>query len=165
MAGSGRSYSVADWLEPTHLRLSGTSAFPLSVRARDGSPMDQRSFGSPARPVQAPTVKTAPATIRPIPMPRRSEMGSPRVSHASATVIGRLSLSMGATLDAGASCSALKYASQDRPGATPDSKRNARARPFKSRSRTASPCAKTIPQANTRTTSVRTAVARFDGTP
>ena len=54
------------------------------------------------------------------PIPNRQPTVSPSNSAASTTVSGRLSLSIGATREAGASCSARKYASHETPVATPD---------------------------------------------
>src|SRR5262249_54984563 len=93
------------------------------------------------------------------------DSGSPSTSAARPIVIARLSLSIGATREAGASCSARKYASHDRPVAMPESVRKNRGLARRAGSARGSPPASAMPQANTSTTTVRVAVARFDGTP
>jgi hypothetical protein len=72
---------------------------------------------------------SAPITISDTPTAACQVNGSRSHSVASTIVNGRLSLSIGATHDAGAIWSARKYASHDTPVASPDSVRNSRLRP------------------------------------
>jgi hypothetical protein len=70
-------------------------------------------------------VSSAPMVINEAPTPTRQPTGSLSHIAASRIVNGKLSLSMGATRDAGPSCSARKYASQETPVARPERTRAA----------------------------------------
>ena len=67
---------------------------------------DQRRIGGGR--VQPPIVRTAPTVISVTPRPSLQPTASPRNSAARTMVSGRLSLSIGLTRDAGASCRARK---------------------------------------------------------
>src|SRR5690242_19766231 len=105
-------------------------------------------------------VRTAPAIMSAVPAATLQEMCSPSTNAARRMVNARLTLSMGATDDAGAICRALKYASHEIPVAIPDSARNSNDLDFMDDNARCSPLANTTPHANTRTTIVRMAVAR-----
>jgi hypothetical protein len=92
-------------------------------------------------------------------------MCSPRINAARKMVSARLSLSIGATREAGASWRARKYAIQESPVPMPDNVKNNNGRPRTLASCCCSPNPIARPQANTTTTVVRTAVARFEGIP
>ena len=76
-----------------------------------------------------------------------------------------LSLSIGATRDAGPSCSARKEQSHERPVANPESVRNSQVRGDGMWKLPSDRVAKAIAQASNTTTLVRTAVAKFESTP
>jgi len=99
------------------------------------------------------------------PAAMRKVIVSCRTSAASTIVNGRLSLSTGATRDAGPSYSARKYASHEHPVASPDKTRKSNARRFVPIKTRCSPAAIATAQANGRITAVRIAVASEDGTP
>src|SRR6186997_1371535 len=104
-------------------------------------------------------------TINATPVHACQVNGSRNQTAASITVNARLNLSIGATHDAGAICSARKYASHDMAVATPDSARKTSDRRDKAGRARCSPSPNTIAHANTRTTTVRIAVASVEGTP
>src|SRR5215471_1880542 len=110
-------------------------------------------------------VRMAPTAINVTPTPSFQPTDSPRNAAARTTVSGRLSLSIGLTRDAGPSCNARKYASHETPVATPESTRKTTDRREMPANARCSPVTPTMAHANAVMTTVRIAVARFDGTP
>ena len=98
------------WTRTSYPRLRRSVLYPDELRARGF----HRSSPWPGWGVHS-RVTSAPATMSAAPTTSCHVSDSPSTSADSAIVRARLSLSIGATRDAGASCSARTYASHDNP--------------------------------------------------